>query len=422
MDVEQAVDTTRFVIAGITPRRVRMPRSAEELASTLIRAREHGEAVVFFGGGTLQNLGNPPTRYDLAIDLTALNKPIAYEFADLTVSVQAGMTVATLQRILAQHKQCIPFDVPRSTQSTVGGLLAAGWAGPRRITYGRPRDFLIGTSVVLADGTVADAGGMTAKNVTGYDISKLYVGSLGTLGALVRANFKTLPWPTAQRIALASLPEHTRDRAIKHLHTLEIEPTAALIVHGFEHEIDASHQGDGRMALLFEGSPALIERATRDARSQLGAAGVPGARLVDHGALEVLQRIIDAYIAPLGHRSLTYRSSGPRTTLSERLNILTHATREAGLCLESITDLRTGDLIARVSANNADHLERTIVPFDDTLVTQLDPITMIAAPQHVRARLDAWAGASAPVAQMREVKKRFDPAGMLAPGRLIGGI
>jgi glycolate oxidase FAD binding subunit len=273
---------------------------------------------------------------------------------------------------------------------------------------------------VLADGTVAAAGGMTVKNVTGYDISKLYVGSLGTLGALVHANFKTLPLPPAQRAALASLPENTRDRAIKHLNTLTVEPTAALIVHGFENEIDESHAGDGRLLLLFEVSPPLIERATRDARSQLGAAGVPGTRLVDRGAVDILQRIVDAYIAPIGRRSVTYRSTGLRTALSERLETFTRIARAASLAVETITDLRTGDLIVRLSAPTADHLERTIVPLDDTLVNRLTHITLLAAPDHIRARLHAWTSGGNTVAHMRAVKRHFDPADILAPGRLIG--
>lgn len=422
MNVERTTDLSRFAVGGCAPRRACAPRTVEELCALLAAVREQGEAVVFFGGGTLQCIGNPPTRYDTAIDLTALNKPIAYEFADLTISVQAGMTLASLQRILAQHGQCLPLDAPRPVQSTVGGVLASAWAGPRRATYGRPRDFLIGSSIVLSDGTLAHAGGMTVKNVTGYDMGKLYVGSLGTLGALVRAVFKTLPRPAAQRVALASLPERTRERAIKHLRTLSVEPTAALIIDGFENEIDESNEGDGRMLLLFEGSTPLIERATRDARSQLGAAGVPGTRLIDRGAIDVLQRVVDAYISSAGRRSATYRSTGLCTTLSERLEIFTRACRDANCRLESITDLLTGDLIARVSATAADHLERTIVPFDDAIVTRLDRVSILVAPEHLRSRLDAWAGSPAAVPQMRALKHRFDPDGMLAPGRLVGNI
>src|SRR5260370_29086242 len=143
MDVEQeqGMDLASFAIGGCTPRHVHTPENVEALAGTLRTIREHGESVVFFGGGTLQCVGNPPTRYNVAVSLAALNKPIVHAFQDLTIAVQAGMTLSTLTRTLSEHNQFIPLDAPRPTHGTVGGTLASGWAGPRRATYGRPRDF-----------------------------------------------------------------------------------------------------------------------------------------------------------------------------------------------------------------------------------------------------------------------------------------
>jgi glycolate oxidase FAD binding subunit len=333
------------------------------------------------------------------------------------------MTLSTLDRILSKEGQFLPIDAPRPTQGTIGGALASGWLGPRRGAYGRPRDFVIGTTIALTDGTLAHSGGMVTKNVTGYDMSKLYIGSLGTLGALIRINFKTLPRPPAQRIALAPLPERTRDRVIHHIFTLDVEPTAALIVTGFEQEIlEAPEAGIERLLLLFEGSQPLIERATRDARSQLGAAGVPGTHLIDRGTSEILQRIVNTYVTPVERRSVTYRSIGERTTLSERYEFLARAAQRAELRLETIADLCNGDIIARVSAPTSDALERTIVPFDETVMTRLERRMLLQAPSFLRPRLDAWGSTTAPIDIMRALKERFDPDAMLAPGRLVGGI
>jgi glycolate oxidase FAD binding subunit len=414
-------DPAEYALGGRVPARIVTPASPEELSETLRACDGAGEAVVAFGGGTLQGLGYAPARYDVAIGLGALDRTLAYEYRDLTIAVEAGMTVDTLERTLAKNRQFVPLDAPRRAWTTVGGTIASGWLGPRRAAYGRPRDLLIGTTAVLADGTIARAGGMVVKNSTGYDLSRLYAGSLGTLAVLVRTNFKTKPLPALQRAALAALPEGTRERAVAHVLTLEIEPTAALVVGGFAGEIDGHDGIDGRLLLYFEGSESALERATRDLRSALGAAGVPETTLVDRGAGEVLQRAIDAYIAPCG-ASVTYRIGGlPSHALARERAVGLLAQRHS-LAYESICDVRTGDLIARVVASNADHLDEAIVPFDDALHDAHPRATVINAPDDVRGRLAVWGSPPAALQKMRELKARFDPNQTLAPGRFVGGI
>jgi glycolate oxidase FAD binding subunit len=414
-------DPAAFALGARVPSRVVTPASPEEVAATLRACDAAGEAVVAFGGRTLQGFGFAPARYDVALDLGALDRTLAYEYRDLTIAVEAGMTVAELERTLAKNRQFVPLDAPRRSTGTVGGAIASGWLGPRRATYGRPRDLLIGTTAVLADGTIAKAGGMVVKNSTGYDLSRLYAGSLGTLAVLVRTNFKTKPLPALQRVALAALPEGTRERAVEHVLELEIEPTAALVIGGFAGEIDGHDGVDGRILLYFEGSEHAVERATRDVRSALGAAGVPETTLVDRGAGEVLQRAIDAYIAPCG-ASVTYRSGGLPSDALHREHAAGLLALRHTLAYESICDVRTGDVIARVVADDAAHLDAAIVPFDDALHDASPRATVISAPDAVRERLAVWGAPPAALEQMRALKARFDPNGTLAPGRFVGGI
>lgn len=411
----------QFALGGLVPSRIAMPRSPEELAAELRACDAAGEAVVIFGGGTLQGIGQAPARYDVAISVGALDRVLAYEPRDLTIAVEAGMTVGTLERTLAKNRQFVALDAPRRATTTVGGVLASGWLGPRRTTYGRPRDLLIGTTAVLADGTIAHAGGMVVKNSTAYDLSRLYAGSLGTLAALVRANFKTRPLPALQRAALAALPEGTRERAVAHVRALAIEPTATLVVGGFAGEIDGRDGIDGRMLLFFEGSEHAVERATRDLRSALGAAGVPETQLVDRAAGEVLQRAIDAYIAPCG-ASVTYRIGGLPSDALQRERATGILAQRHGLAYESICDARTGDVIARVVAEDAGHLDVTILPFDEALHEAHPRATVISAPDRTRGGLSVWGAPPPALAQMRALKERFDPKGTLAPGRFVGGI
>jgi glycolate oxidase FAD binding subunit len=284
-----------------------VPTSVEELAGLLAQCNRERRAVTVDGSKTLCGMGLPPRSADTALATTALNRFIAHDVADLTCAVQAGVSVASMRERLAERGQFVPLDAPLQRRATVGGTLAAGWLGPRRHAYGRPRDFVIGSHVVLADGTIAHAGGMVVKNVTGYDMSKLYIGSFGTLGVLTQINFKTMPLPHAARVVIAKLPERTRSRAIAQFIALPVAPAAFLCVEGYRKAIDGEDGIDGRAFILFEGSQAVVDRATREARSALGKAGIPEATIVDAGARECFERVLDATIANVAERSVTYR-------------------------------------------------------------------------------------------------------------------
>jgi glycolate oxidase FAD binding subunit len=416
-----ALDPGAFALGARVPRAVHVPESVAALAALLHDCDARREAAVFFGGGTLQGIGNVPERYDVAISLARLTRTLEYEHRDLTIAVEAGVTVETFDARLAGQAQFVPLDAPRAARSTVGGVLASGWLGPRRAAYGRPRDFVIGSTVVLADGTIAKAGGMVVKNVTGYDMSKLYVGSLGTLGAIVRANFKTLPMPESRRLAIAALPERTRERALAHVLALNSEPVAALFLTGFA-EIDGRDGAEGRLVLLLEGSAALVQRATRELRSSLGAAGLPATAILDRDANAAFARVLDAYLEPRPPGSVTYRSAGLITDLVARHMTFAALAREHELELETIADLRTGDFVARLSTPLGFLFAERILDFDPALHAALGRVWLFSAPPELREGLAAWGAAPAAIGKMRALKAHFDPNGTLAPGRLVGGI
>jgi glycolate oxidase FAD binding subunit len=401
------------------------PTTETQVAEILKAADTAGESVVPIGGGTLLGIGNPPRRYDIALRTARLSELHMYDYRDLTISVGAGMSVAKLAATLAQHRQFIPLDAPHATHATTGGTLAAGWLGPRRATYGRARDLLIGTTTVLADGTIAHAGGRVVKNVSGYDLSKLYVGSLGTLGVIVRANFKTLPLPAQFRLAVAPLPERTRERAAKQVQRLEIEPTAALLLGGFRDALPFELGADGAIVLAFEGSASVVDRATRSTRSALGAAGVPETRIIDTAAHETFSRIIDAYIATIPDRSLTLRVLGSPNGALERESVARDALEPTAALLDAIVDLRNGDAILRLFVDGKlDPLavRGTLSDAVAALRASLPEATILARGLNLDGEIDAWGSPPSALEMMRDVKRRFDPRGTLAPGRLVGAI
>ncbi len=399
----KAQDTGAFALGALRPARAVEPADARELAATLRAASDAAEAVVLHGGGTLQGAANPPSRYDVAISTLRLDALYDYDPRDLTAGLGAGTTVAQLQRTLAEHGQFLPLDAPLASQATIGGTLAAGWAGPRRAAYGRPRDLLIGVTVALADGTLATSGGMVVKNVTGYDMGKLYVGSHGTLAAIVRANFKVLPAPATRRLAIAPLDDDVRDRAVAHAAALELEPAALLLVDGFR---EAPPPVQPRMIVLLEGSEHVVERSTRELRSALGAAGVAETRLLDRDdAARAFQNLLDAYLARAGDASVTLLARG----LPSEAALRAQRVREAIPRAETIADLRTGDVVVRVDEGRAQRARELL---GRATVLSAGPATHI----------DAWGAPPSTLATMRALKEGFDPHGTLAPGRFAGGL
>lgn len=405
----------------IAPQRTERPKNAAALSELLAAANAGNERVAITGGNTLRGMGYPVDA-SLAISTLSLKGIVEDNPGDLTIAVGAGTTVAEFNAHLAKHNTFVPLDAPQASAATVGGTLAAGWLGPRRHRYGRTRDFLLGSVAVLADGTVARAGGMVVKNVAGYDMSRLYGGSFGTLCVLTQANFKTLPAPQGARMCVARLPEYTRQRAIALCSELAIAPSAAWWVSNFKTAIDGEDGTEGRLLVLLEESEPLLTRATRDVRSALGKAGIPETLVFDSGVSASFGRILDAYTATIGERSITYRIAGDVEQADARRAQLTQLTAQFELRTDLLIDVMNGDIILRVSDLDARTLASKIEIFDDAL-HDAEPYAAIIAGDHPsRPVLNVWGAPPDGLDRMRALKERFDPARMLNPGRFIGGI
>lgn len=394
----------------------------EELCDLLRRCNDDGTKIGVAGGNTLRGMGFSLSGSELVLNTTALKRIVAYDPCDLTVAVQAGTTLRSLTTRLKKEGQFIPFDAPRPAHATVGGTLAAGWLGPRRHRFGRPRDLIVGSTIALADGTLARAGGMVVKNVAGYDMSRLYVGSFGTLGVLVQTNLKTLPLPPAARAFLAPLPEGTRARAFTQLQMLGVEPSAALWIDGFEKEIASAPGAEGRLFVLLESSDALLERATRDLRSALGRAGVPQTEIVDSRAREMLDVIVDAYVANVADRSITYRLTGLPSAAQECALESRDLVRRFALDAGIIADAMNGDVVVRASRSDTRDLSLKFQVLDDALHRARPRARIIAGDHPVRPALHVWGEDPPALERMRTLKCAFDPRGTLNPGRFVGGM
>lgn len=198
--IADATSLAAYEVDARSPSAILQPNSASEIAEILHFASAERLAVIPAGGRTHLGIGMPPSHYDLALDLSRMNRVLSYEPRDLTLGIEPGVTCADLDRELSEKRQFLPIAPPFEHQATLGGIVAAGIDSPLRYGYGATRDFLLGVEFVTGEGLISKSGGRVVKNVTGYDLHKLFVGSLGTLGIITRLNLRTFPLPPRRQM------------------------------------------------------------------------------------------------------------------------------------------------------------------------------------------------------------------------------
>ena len=213
-----------LTICNCGPYAVHRPGSLDDLTQ-LVRAAKAEQGALFpFGGQTRLQEGLPPQRTGTGIDMRSLSNVVDYPARDMTITVEAGMTVAKLQEVLATENQRLPVDIFADEEATIGGSLATNTCGPRRFGCGTFRDYLIGISVVNDEGQTVKAGGRVVKNVAGYDLGKLFIGSWGTLGILAQATFKVVPKPEEQALVHFTIPTAKIGCVLDALHESQTQP------------------------------------------------------------------------------------------------------------------------------------------------------------------------------------------------------
>jgi glycolate oxidase FAD binding subunit len=374
--------------------------------------------VAFAGGGSKLGLGNPPERVDLLVSSERLDQVLEHAAGDLVVRAQAGVRLADLQAALAPAGQWLALDPPEP-RATVGGVVAAGASGPRRLRYGTARDLIIGITVVLADGTVARAGGKVVKNVAGYDLAKLFCGSLGTLGMIAEVIFRLHPLPAAAAVVTLQVdtPEQV-GQAVQRLARSPLEPSAV--------ELVVDEWGwPGRLTVVFEGIRPGVEAQAATAAGLLGQVGE--ATVAGPGQT-------DAALGQLGARpfekaELALKAACPPSELAGVLaELVTGRGRWDGSVsahaatgvLWLASGLREGDLPP--DSPVAPSVAGSISEIRERLVARGGSLVVVKAPPELKRAVDAWGPPGDALGLMRRVKQRFDPDRRLAPGRFVGGI
>src|SRR6267378_655044 len=252
----------------MTPRGIVRATNEADVVDAIRGANERGEAIVVSGGATRLGVGDPPSRYDIAVDLSALRGIVEYEPGDLVATVRAGTTLAELAQALAPRGQRWPVEPGLPERATVGGTLASAAGGPSRLRYFHPRDWVIGARVVLGDGTPVRSGGRVVKNVTGYDLTRLWSGTFGTLAAIVELTLKLTAIPERTVSVIADVDVSAAFDAANELHASGLPLDALAIVTGEAvGALDA--RGDAALLVRLTGPAAAVRRLGRSVRERV---------------------------------------------------------------------------------------------------------------------------------------------------------
>ena len=399
------------VVLGRAPRLVFEPASLDEAAETMRSLARDRLAVTFVGGGTKLDLGHPPARLDAVVRTGRLAGVREHAPSDQIVAVEAGMTVAALQRLLAPHRQRLALDPPDAERATVGGVLAANAFGPRRTRFGAVRDLVIGITLVRADGAVARGGGKVVKNVAGFDLPRLMCGSLGTLGLVAEVVFRLHPLPEASAtVAIDGLsPGAVRALATAALDA-HLEPVALAALPGAS--------GDRfRAAARFEGFGPGVRDQVERLLALAARDGRRGERL--EGAEEAA--LWGAHDALRGSGDVRAKATFPPAALeraAEALRPLAGALRGGAILLHPAL----GIAFVAGALDRAEDVAPTLEGAREALRPDHGAIVLEAAPPALRARADVWGPPPAALQVMRRLKAELDPDGRLAPGRFVGGL
>jgi glycolate oxidase FAD binding subunit len=398
-------------VDGVEPSLVVEPATMEETSEVMKLASREGLAVSPRGGGTKMGLGNPPRRVDLILSTARMDRIIEHVPGDQIVRVQAGVKLQDLQENLAESDQMLGVDPPEEG-ATVGGIVAANSSGPRRLRYGTIRDLIIGVKVVLADGTVAKAGGKVVKNVAGYDLSKLFTGSLGTLGVIAEANFRLHPIRETARTVFLEVDDHAK--IANAVQELTHSSLSQFVLDALEIRWEG---GRGVIAALFEGIEPAVEAQSSAATEVLRSHGEANVLDEDNGE-EFWERFARR---PWDAGDVGLKIGSPPSDLTAVLDSVVGAAERAGVEVSLSGHAGTGVTFARLSGGE-DALVEVIEEVREIRLRRGGSVVVQEAPLTIKERLDVWGSGGDYLGLTRRVKEKFDPGYILNPGRFLGGI
>ena len=400
--------TTEDAIEGVQPALVVEPGSVEEISGVMKLAAREGLAVSPRGGGTKTHLGDAPRQLDLIVSTTRMNEIMEHTPGDQIFRAEAGVRLEDLQERISESDQMLALDPPESG-ATLGGIIAANSSGPRRYKYGTVRDLIIGITVVLHDGTVAKAGSKVVKNVAGYDLSKLFTGSLGTLGIISTANFRLHPLPKASRTVAVEVesPQQAQEATQCIVHS-QVEATAIELHYAEDEKL---------LTVLLESIPGGMDAKVETASfllKQFGEVRTLSEEEEDHLGPLTPPAVADEIVLKLG---------APPAELGSVLESALGAAERRGLAHPRITGhAGTGVTFIGFSGEDEDAAVGFVGEMREIQTRKSGNVTLQRAPLTLKQRVSTWDNGGDYLGLVRRVKEKFDPRGGMNPGRYLGGL
>jgi glycolate dehydrogenase FAD-binding subunit len=417
------VDPQTCTIDGFGPLPMVRPQTVAELGDVVRRATAEGQAVYPVGGQTALGIGLAPSRRGVAVDLRGLADVIDYPARDMTITVGAGITLDHLQQLLAGENQRLPVDVPHGDRATLGGALAVNASGPRRLGFGTLRDYVIGISTINDEGIETKAGGRVVKNVAGYDLCKLHVGALGTLGIISQVTLKVRPLPEARALLTLGCEASALDALLAAIHNSRIRPACVEAIN--RPAARALGRAGGALpdtpwvlVLGFEDSDAAVNWQVQQFLREAPAPSVSGLEVRAGAASE-----------PLG-RALVEFTSQPAAVAAFKANLLPSAVASFALQAAALADdlqiqAHAGSGIVRGHFTGPLTLERATPMLKELLAASTAAqgnLVVVQCPPDWKRSLPVWGMPRNDEWLMRQVKAKLDPRSVFNPGRFVGGI
>jgi glycolate oxidase FAD binding subunit len=403
--------------------------NVSELRAQIREAVAANEAVFPVGGETMVDYGLPPSRPGRHIDVRRLEQVIDYPARDMTITVQAGITIAELQQLLAREKQRLPIDVPLAERATLGGSLATNVCGPRRFGFGTWRDYVIGITVVNDQAEEVKAGGRVVKNVAGYDLCKLYIGSLGTLGIISQVTLKVRPQPERQAVAELRCPADQLGKVLEAVQAAPIRPCSVTVLspaharqtlasepvssRGFHPD----RKADWVVLVGFEDNAKAVDNQLVRLHEVAGLAGALGRSWLDTAGQALRQQLTDFPLQ--GEGMLTFKANVLPRHVAEFCRQAAALPEIGALQAEAGSGIVIGHATADLALERA---SRMLTRLLDTAGAEHGNVVLLRCPAASKRELPVWGRPRADFALMRAVKDKLDPNGLFNPGRFVDGM